>query len=225
MPRTTTHTIAVQFGDCDPAGIVFFPNFSRWMDAASLSFFMQCGVPPWRELVKTRGIVGTPLSMPFVVIVLDVGGNPVSGVPVTFAAQGGGHLGGGRTMVTAPTDSDGKAAVTLTLAEQPGISNNIVAAAFENMEGVPVVFKATGVASGPAAQTRVSGVVLDNTDHPVPNATAKIVGTPLQATTNDHGQFSIGSAPARTTRSACPSTCLPSIPLARRLSAATRRSR
>ena len=53
--------IEVAFGDCDPAGIVFFPNFSRWMDIASLSFFMQCGVPPWRELVKTRGIVGTPL--------------------------------------------------------------------------------------------------------------------------------------------------------------------
>ena len=32
-----------------------------WMDAASLNYFMQCGVPPWRELVKTRGIVGTPL--------------------------------------------------------------------------------------------------------------------------------------------------------------------
>ena len=61
MPRTTTHRVTVQFGDCDPAGIVFFPNFSRWMDAASLSFFMQCGLPPWRELVKTRGIVGTPL--------------------------------------------------------------------------------------------------------------------------------------------------------------------
>ena len=61
MPRTTTFSVAVQFGDCDPAGIVFFPNFSRWMDAASLSFFMQCGLPPWRELVKTRGIVGTPL--------------------------------------------------------------------------------------------------------------------------------------------------------------------
>ncbi len=61
MPRTTLHHVAVQFGDCDPAGIVFFPNFLRWMDAASLSFFMQCGLPPWRELVKTRGIVGTPL--------------------------------------------------------------------------------------------------------------------------------------------------------------------
>ena len=61
MSRTTTHTVYVTFGDCDPAGIVFFPNFSRWMDTASLSFFMQCGVPPWRELEKTRGIVGTPL--------------------------------------------------------------------------------------------------------------------------------------------------------------------
>ncbi len=61
MPRTTTHRVDIQFGDCDPAGIVFFPNFSRWMDAASLSFFMQCGLPPWRELVKTRGIVGTPV--------------------------------------------------------------------------------------------------------------------------------------------------------------------
>ena len=31
------------------------------MDTASLAFFMACGVPPWRELVKTRGIIGTPL--------------------------------------------------------------------------------------------------------------------------------------------------------------------
>ncbi len=61
MARTTTHSVYVTFGDCDPAGIVFFPNFSRWMDTASLEFFMQCGVPPWRELEKTRGIVGTPL--------------------------------------------------------------------------------------------------------------------------------------------------------------------
>ena len=61
MARTTIHSVDIHFGDCDPAGIVFFPNFSRWMDAASLAFFMECGVPPWRELVKTRGIVGTPL--------------------------------------------------------------------------------------------------------------------------------------------------------------------
>ena len=61
MNKSNVYTVNVQFGDCDPAGIVFFPNFSRWMDEASLAFFMSCGVPPWRELVKTRGIIGTPL--------------------------------------------------------------------------------------------------------------------------------------------------------------------
>ena len=61
MSKTHIHHVDVYFGDCDPAGIVFFPNFSRWMDQSSLAFFMACGVPPWRELVKTRGIVGTPL--------------------------------------------------------------------------------------------------------------------------------------------------------------------
>lgn len=58
---THVHTVQVHFGDCDPAGIVFFPNFSRWMDQASLNFFQACGVPPWRELTETRGIIGTPV--------------------------------------------------------------------------------------------------------------------------------------------------------------------
>lgn len=61
MSKSHIYPVNVQFGDCDPAGIVFFPNFSRWMDEASLAFFMACGVPPWRELVKTTGIIGTPL--------------------------------------------------------------------------------------------------------------------------------------------------------------------
>ncbi len=61
MSKSNVYPVNVQFGDCDPAGIVFFPNFSRWMDEASLAFFMAQGIPPWRELVKTRGIIGTPL--------------------------------------------------------------------------------------------------------------------------------------------------------------------
>ena len=61
MSKTHIHRVDVHFGDCDPAGIVFFPNFSRWMDQSSLAFFSACGLPPWRELVRTRGIVGTPL--------------------------------------------------------------------------------------------------------------------------------------------------------------------
>jgi 4-hydroxybenzoyl-CoA thioesterase len=61
MSRIVTTDIQVNFGDCDPAGIVFFPNFSRWMDASSLNFFVACGVPVWSELVKTTGIMGTPV--------------------------------------------------------------------------------------------------------------------------------------------------------------------
>ena len=55
------YEMEVMFGDCDPAGIVFFPNFSKWMDASSLNFFVKCGVPTWRDLYKTTGIIGTPL--------------------------------------------------------------------------------------------------------------------------------------------------------------------
>lgn len=61
MSKTTVFQVHVMFGDCDPAGIVFFPNFSKWMDASSLHFFASCGVPPWREMAKTHGIIGAPL--------------------------------------------------------------------------------------------------------------------------------------------------------------------
>jgi 4-hydroxybenzoyl-CoA thioesterase len=61
MSKTHVYRVDVQFGDCDPAGIVFFPNFSRWMDESSFVYFSACGLPPWRELERERGIVGTPL--------------------------------------------------------------------------------------------------------------------------------------------------------------------
>ncbi len=61
QPTRRLYRVEVQFGDCDPAGIVFFPNFLRWMDQASLAYFRACGLPPWRELERSRGIIGTPL--------------------------------------------------------------------------------------------------------------------------------------------------------------------
>ena len=61
MSKTTTMHVEIRFGDCDPAGIVFFPRYHRWMDASSLHFFMTCGVPPWYVLETTKGIIGTPL--------------------------------------------------------------------------------------------------------------------------------------------------------------------
>ena len=61
MSKQITHTVRVEFGDCDPARIVWFPNFFRWIDAASRNFFVQCGVPSWQETEKTMGVIGTPL--------------------------------------------------------------------------------------------------------------------------------------------------------------------
>ena len=61
MSKSTVYTVRVEFGDCDPARIVWFPNFFRWIDAASRHFFVQCGVPPWHETAQTMGMIGTPL--------------------------------------------------------------------------------------------------------------------------------------------------------------------
>ncbi|KQP45603.1 4-hydroxybenzoyl-CoA thioesterase [Pseudorhodoferax sp. Leaf274] len=61
VSRSVVHRVRVEFGDCDPARIVWFPNYFRWIDAAGHHFFVQCGVPPWHELEKSRGILGTPI--------------------------------------------------------------------------------------------------------------------------------------------------------------------
>lgn len=59
--RITTYQVNVEFGDCDPAGIVFFPNFLRWIDSASRHYFVACGVPSWTETEREHGIIGTPI--------------------------------------------------------------------------------------------------------------------------------------------------------------------
>lgn len=61
MTKSVVFSLKVEFGDCDPARIVWFPNYFRWMDAASRNFFTQCGVPPWHEVEKKIGVIGTPL--------------------------------------------------------------------------------------------------------------------------------------------------------------------
>lgn len=33
----------VQWGDCDPAGIIFYPTYFRWMDAACWAMFADAG--------------------------------------------------------------------------------------------------------------------------------------------------------------------------------------
>lgn len=61
MAKEVIYPVRVEFGDCDPARIVWFPNFFRWIDAASRHFFIACGVPPWHETEQALGVIGTPL--------------------------------------------------------------------------------------------------------------------------------------------------------------------
>ena len=61
MAKTVVYSTRVEFGHCDPARIVWFPNFFRWIDHASRHFFVECGVPPWHETEETMGVIGTPI--------------------------------------------------------------------------------------------------------------------------------------------------------------------
>jgi len=56
----TTLNVIVQWGDCDPADIVFYPNYFRWFDAASRMYFEQI-LPPKRTLLERYGILGFPI--------------------------------------------------------------------------------------------------------------------------------------------------------------------
>ena len=55
------YPVRVEFGHCDPAGIIWYPNFFHWIDSASHYFFEQCGVPTWTETTRTMGVIGTPI--------------------------------------------------------------------------------------------------------------------------------------------------------------------
>ena len=61
ISKEITHAVCVVFGDCDLARVVWFPNFFRWIDAASRHYFVQCGAPSWQETEKALGVIGTPL--------------------------------------------------------------------------------------------------------------------------------------------------------------------
>ncbi len=142
-----------------------------------------------------RGVAGQPLPMPMIALVVDADGNPVPGVDVTFqVARGGGHLDGGPALVRR-TGIDGQARAVLTLGLAPGINNNVVEATFAGSEGLPATFTASALAPGNPAETRFSGVVLDNAQTPIPGAEITIADTSLRAITDAQGQFLIEGVP------------------------------
>ncbi len=153
------------------------------------------------------GVVGQRLPLSFIAVVTDAGHNRIPNVPVTFTVkQGGGNI-NGQTSVTLNTDGDGRAQAILTLGPDAGINNNLVEASFPGNTGFPAAFTATARISGPASATTISGVVLDNSNQPIPGVTMRLfqlnqgpsgnlpqqVGTPV--VTDGEGQFIIPQAP------------------------------
>ena len=53
-------TVQVEWGDCDPANIVFYPRHFAWFDASTAHHFKTADLPK-PELVRRYGVVGFPM--------------------------------------------------------------------------------------------------------------------------------------------------------------------
>jgi hypothetical protein len=146
-----------------------------------------------------RGGSGQPLAQPLVVVANDAGANVVPGAEVEFkVTAGGGHFANGEKSFTTITDSDGRASAELTLGYLAGLDKQRVNARLISGSADNVLtagFSATAFQPKEASATRISGVVLDNQDNPLVNATVSVDGTNRQTVTNEAGKFLIEQAP------------------------------
>ena len=55
------YTITVQWGDCDPAGIAFYPNYFKWFDEAGWALLGRV-FPDKRTLLARHGVIGFPIA-------------------------------------------------------------------------------------------------------------------------------------------------------------------
>ncbi len=144
------------------------------------------------------GIAGKRLPDPFVVIAFDEHDNPISDLPITFRViKGGGRFDDGADRLVVETDSNGWASAFLTMGPLEGNENNVVEASFQDMAKLAARFSASGRTAG-TMETRVVGLVFDNTDAPIPGATVSILDTELTTTTDEQGRFAISNSPVGT---------------------------
>jgi 4-hydroxybenzoyl-CoA thioesterase len=54
-------TIRVQWGDCDPAGIVFYPRYFEWFDACTILLFEKATGMKKLKMLETYGGAGLAL--------------------------------------------------------------------------------------------------------------------------------------------------------------------
>lgn len=57
---TNTRHVTIEWGDCDPAGIVFYPRYFAFFDSSTQAMFASVGLPKF-ELQRIYDIVGYPM--------------------------------------------------------------------------------------------------------------------------------------------------------------------
>jgi len=145
---------------------------------------------------QQRGAVSQTLPEPLVAYVTDEGHNPLENVSVIFkAVEGGGLFTNGLDTITVNSDSDGRATTAFILGPTAGNDANIVEATFSGNTRSPASFIFTGLIPGNPGDTKISGVVLDNSNNPIRDVTARVEGTTREAKTDTNGQFVITSVP------------------------------
>ncbi|MCG8356303.1 MAG: DUF6531 domain-containing protein [Kiloniellales bacterium] len=142
-----------------------------------------------------RGAVNQALPQPLVVAVTDAGSNLIAGAEVEFAVvtQGGSFSNGDRVLQTT-TDSDGRARAQFILGQDPGLDLYRVAVTLAGTSAF-AGFTASGFVPGDPAQTRISGIVLDNQDNPIPGVTLRIEDSDDEAVADEEGQFQLAGVP------------------------------
>jgi 4-hydroxybenzoyl-CoA thioesterase len=57
---TIKRDLRIEWGDCDPAGIVYFPRYFVYFDVSTVAMFEEVGLPK-RTLLKKYDILGFPV--------------------------------------------------------------------------------------------------------------------------------------------------------------------
>jgi YbgC/YbaW family acyl-CoA thioester hydrolase len=60
MSTAWTTAYEIEWGDCDDAGIVFYPHFFRWMDT-SFHRFLRARGTSHRKAIEEYGLIGLPI--------------------------------------------------------------------------------------------------------------------------------------------------------------------
>jgi len=146
-----------------------------------------------------EGVIGTALSQPLMVTLLDAAGQPAAGRTVLFKVRGSdGSLDGGKRQIAVVTDASGHAAAHFTLGLRAGAGNQAVEASSVGFQGT-AVFLATARPGPPTF------LVVDSGDQQVGIA-GRLLPCPLVAVVTDRGhnrlegtavRFSVGQGRGR----------------------------